>query len=396
MIKTFKVMLLPNNKQKTKLFECAGVARWAYNFALEQQQTNYKNGGKFLSDGELRKRLTQLKQTEEYSWINNYSNNITKQAIKDACTAYKNFFEDRSNFPKFKSKKKSKQSFYQDTDKIVITKTHVKLEKLTKSKKKNKQKLNWIKLAETNRIPIGKNIKYFNPRVTFDGLNWYLSIGVKIQEKKEINLNLVEGIGIDLGVKDLAIVSTGQKFKNINKSNKVKKIEKRLKRLQRKLSKKYELNKIQTEGGEVRYRKTKNIKKLDFLVLNTQRRLKNIRHDYIHQITVSLVRTKPEYVVMESLNTCGMLKNKKLSKSIQDQLFHEFKRQMEYKCAWNNIKFILADRFYPSSKTCSKCGHIKNNLSLSERIFICDECGYIIDRDLNASINLKNYGKSIA
>jgi len=395
MIKTYKVMLLPNNKQKTKLFECASVARWAYNFALEQQQTNYKNGGKFLSDSELRKRLTQLKQTEEYSWLNNYSNNITKQAIKDVCIAYKNFFEGRSKFPKFKSKKRSKQSFYQDTDKIVITETQVKLEKLTTSKKKNKQKLNWIKLAEINKIPVGENIKYSNPRVTFDGLNWWLSIGVE-KDIQQDNIQYSEGIGIDLGVKDLAVVSTGQKFKNINKSNKVKKLEKRLKRLQRKLSKKYEMNKIQTEGGEVRYRKTKNIKKLELLVLKTRRRLKNIRHNYINQITTSLARTKPEYVVMESLNTCGMLKNRKLSKAIQEQLFHEFKRQMKYKCEWNNIKFILADRFYPSSKTCSNCGHIKDNLSLSERVFICDECGCIIDRDLNASINLKNYGKSIA
>lgn len=395
MIKTYKVMLLPNNKQKTKLFECSGVARWAYNFVLEQQQINYKNGGKFLDDKTLRKRLTELKKAGEYNWLNDYSNNITKQAIKDACIAYKNFFEGRAKFPRFKSKKRSKQSFYQDTDKIVITDTHVKLEKLTTSKKKNKQKLNWVKLAETGRIPIGKDVKYSNPRVTYDGLNWYLSIGVEenIQSNTE---QYIEGIGIDLGVKDLAVVSTGQKFKNINKSSKVKKLEKRLKRLQRKLSKKYELNKIQIEGGEYRYRKTKNIKKLEFLVLKVQRRLKNIRHNYIHQITTSLVRTKPEYVVMESLNTCGMLKNRKLSKAIQEQAFHEFKRQMEYKCAWNGVKFILADRFYPSSKTCNRCGNVNDNLSLSERTFICNECGYEIDRDLNASINLKNYGKSIA
>jgi len=394
MIKTYRVMLLPNNKQRTKLFECAGVARWAYNFALEQEQINYRNNGKFLNDRDLRKKLTRFKQTEEYKWLNNYSNNITKQAIKDACVAFKNFFEGRTKFPKFKNKKRSKQSFYQDTDKILVTETHVKLEKLTTSKKKNKQKLNWIKLAETNRIPIGKNIKYTNPRIIFDGLNWWLNIGVEVNKIK--NDSYTEGIGIDLGVKDLAVVSTGQKFKNINKSTKVKKLEKRLKRLQRKLSKKYELNKIQIEGGEFRYRKTQNIKKLEFLVLKTRRGLKNTRHNYIHQITTSLVRTKPEYVVMESLNTCGMLKNRKLSKSIQEQLFHEFKRQMEYKCAWNGIKFILADRFYPSSKTCSNCGNIKDSLSLSERVFTCDECGYKIDRDLNASINLKNYGKSIA
>lgn len=394
MIKTYKVKLLPNNKQRTKLFECAGVARWAYNWALEQEKINYKNSGKFLNDKDLRKKLTQLKQTEEYSWHNNYSNNITKQAIKDACKAFKNFFEGRAKFPKFKSKKRSKQRFYQDTDKIVVTDTHVKLEKLTTSKKKNKQRLNWIKLAEKNRIPVGENIKYSNPRISFDGLNWWLSIGV---EEKEIkNDSFKDGIGIDLGVKDLAVVSTGQKIKNINKSTKVKKIEKRLKRLQRKLSKKYELNKIQTKGGEYRYRKTKNINKLEFLVLKTRRRLKNIRHNYIHQITTSLVRTKPEYVVMESLNTCGMLKNRRLSKAIQEQLFHEFKRQMEYKCAWKGIKFILADRYYPSSKICSNCGSIKDELSLSERIYKCNECGYEIDRDLNASINLRNYGKSIA
>lgn len=387
-------MLLPNNKQRTKLFECAGVARWAYNFALATQQENHKNGGKFLSDGELRKRLTELKKQKEYAWLNKYSNNITKQAIKDACQAYKNFFEGRTKFPKFKSKKRSKQSFYVDTAKIKITDTHVKLEKLTTSKKSNKQKLNWIKLSEKSRIPIGDNVKYSNPRITFDGLNWRLSIGVEEVETK--NQNYTEGIGIDLGVKDLAVVSTGQKFENINKSSKAKKLEKRLKRLQRKLSKKYELNKIQIEGGEFRYRKTNNIKKLEFLVLKTHRRLKNIRHDYIHQITTSLVKTKPEYVVMEDLNTKGILQNRRLAKAVQEQMFREFIRQMEYKCQWNSIRFILADRFYPSSKTCSRCGSIKEQLSLSERKYKCNQCGFEIDRDLNASINLKNYGKSIA
>ena len=394
MIKSIKIQLKPNNKQNTKLFECADVARWAYNFALATEQENYKNGGKFLNDGELRKRLTELKKQKEYAWLNNYSNNITKQAIKDACRAYKNFFEGRAEFPKFKSKKKSKPSFYVDTTKIKITDTHIKLEKLTISKKSNKQKLNFVKLAEKGRIPVGENIKYSNPRVTFDGVNWWLSVGVEEVETK--HQEYTDGIGIDLGVKDLAVISSGQKFKNINKSSKVKKLEKRLKRLQRKLSNKYELNKIELEGGEYRYRKTNNIKKLEFLVQKTHRRLKNIRHNYIHQITTSLVKAKPEYVVMENLNTCGMLKNRKLSKAIQEQTFHEFKRQMEYKCAWNNIKFILADRFYPSSKTCSSCGTIKDKLSLSERTFICDECGCKIDRDLNASINLKNYGKSVA
>jgi putative transposase len=394
MIKAYKVMLLPNNKQQTKLFECASVARWAYNWALEQEQINYKNGGKFLYDSVLRKRLTELKQTEEYKWLNNYSNNITKQAIKDACSAYKNFFDGRAEFPKFKSKKRNTPSFYQDTAKIIITDTHVKLEKLTTSQKTNKLTFNWVRLAEPGRIPCGENIKYFNPRITFDGLHWWLSVGVE-EDIQYNDTTYSEGIGIDLGVKDLAIISTGRGFKNINKSDKVKKLEKKLKRLQRKLSQKYELNKIQTDAGKYHYRKTNNIKKLEFLVRKTYRRLKNIRCDYIHQTTTSLVRTKPEYVVMENLNVSGMLQNRKLSKAIQEQSFHEFKRQMEYKCAWHGIPFILADRYYPSSKTCSRCGNVRDKLSLSERTFICPECGYKIDRDLNASINLKNYGESI-
>lgn len=393
MIKTYKVMLLPNNKQKKKLFQCAGVARWAYNFALAQEQENDKQGGKCLGDDPIRKRLTQLKKTKEYAWLNQYSNNITKQAIKDATTAYQNFFEGRAEFPPFKTKKRTRPSFYQDTTKIKITHTHVKLEKLTISRKKNKQKLNWIRLAERGKIPYGKHVKDTNPRVVFDGLHWFLTIGVEEGEGK--HEAYTEGMGVDLGVKNLATVSNGRTFKNINQTPKVKKLEKSIKQLQRKLSRKYEMNKIQTKGGEYRYRKTKNIKKLELLVLKKRRRLKNIRLNYTHQITATLVKAKPAYVVMEHLNTSGMLKNNKLSKAIQAQTFHEFKRQMTYKCAWRGIKFVVADRFYPSSKMCSNCGHVKEKLSLSERTYRCEACGMEMDRDLNASINLKNYAKSM-
>lgn len=183
MIKSIKVMLLPNNKQRTKLFQLAGTARWAYNWTLVKQQENYKNGGKFISDGELRKELTQLKKSEEYKWLNDYSNDITKQSVKDACLAYRRFFKHQAEFPKFKSKRKSKPSFYVDTCKIEFSENKVKLEKLTESKKQNKQKLNWIKLAEKNRIPI--NCKYYNPRVTFDGINWWISIGIDFEENTE-------------------------------------------------------------------------------------------------------------------------------------------------------------------------------------------------------------------
>lgn len=192
-------MLLPNKKQYSKLFECAGVSRFAYNWALAKEQENYKNGGKFISDSELRKEFTKLKKTEEYKWLNNYSNNITKQAIKDACNAYMNFFHKKTKFPKFKSRKKSIPKFYVDTEKIKFTKNYIKLEKLTLSKKKNKQKFNFIKLAEKSRIPVESN--YINPRVSHDGIHWFISVGIETDSATETAKR--EGTGIDLGIKSL-------------------------------------------------------------------------------------------------------------------------------------------------------------------------------------------------
>lgn len=389
MIKSIKIQLKPNNKQNTKLFECAGVARWAYNWTLARQQENYKNGGKFLSDGELRRKLTKLKQTEEYAWLNNYSNNITKQAIKDACRAYKNFFEGRAELPKFKSKKKSKPSFYVDTTKIKITDTHIKLEKLTISKKSNKQKLNFVKLAEKGRIPVGENVKYINPRVSFDGINWWISVGIEYPDNNVVPTN--EGIGIDLGVEKLATCSNGIAYKNINKTYKIKKIEKRKKRLQRKVSNKYEKGK-----EENCYKKTKNIVKLEKQLRKLNQRLTNIRHNYLHQITADIIRRKPSFITVEDLNVMGMMKNKNLAKAIQEQCFYEFYRQLKYKSEWNNIKFIVADRYFPSSKKCSCCGTYKKDLKLSDRKYVCENCSSVLDRDYNASLNLKNYGQEIA
>ena len=387
MIKSIKIMLIPNNKQKTKLIQCFGVSRFAYNWTLGKQQENYKNGGKFISDNELRKEFTKLKKTKEYEWLNQYSNNIPKQAIKDACDSYKRFFKGYSKFPRFKSKKKSRPSFYVDNIKIKFSDTHVKLEKLSNSTKKNKAKLNWVRLAEKNRIPT--DCKYINPRVTFDGVNFWISVGIEYENNLELPTN--EGIGIDLGIKDLAICSDKNIYKNINKTSKVKKIEKKRRRLQRQISRKYELNR---EGRS--YKKTSNIKKLEKELLKVNQRLTNIRHNYLHQTTTEIINRKPIFIVLESLNVVGMMKNKHLAKAIQQQCFYEFYRQIQYKCLWNNIKFIEADRFYPSSKTCSECGSVKKQLKLSEREYICEECGCVIDRDYNASVSLMKYGQSIA
>ncbi len=385
MIKTIRVMLVPNNKQKTKLFQYANTARFAYNWALGREKENYKHGGKFISDTDLRKEFTQLKKSNEYSWLNEISNNVTKQAIKDVCNAYKRFFKGYSNFPKFKSRKYSSPSFYQDNVKIQFTKTHVKVEGFATSKKKNKQQLNWIRLAEQGRIPT--DTKYINPRIKYDGLNWYITVGVEYEDSTLMPIN--EGVGIDLGIKDLAICSDGNQYQNINKIQKVKKLEKQKRRLQRSVSRSYEKNK-KVES----YCKTNNVIKKEKLLLKLHHRLTNIRQNHLHQITSEIIKRKPSFIVLEDLNVSGMMKNKHLSKAVQQQEFYEFRMQIEYKAKWNTIPVIIADRFFPSSKLCSCCGAIKKELRLSDRIYEC-KCGNRIDRDYQASLNLKRYGENI-
>ncbi len=385
MIKSIKVRLNPNNKQLTKLFQYAGCARFAYNWAISREQDNYKQGSKFLSDSELRKEFTQLKKQSEYQWLNEVSNNVTKQAIKDACNTYKKFFKGQCKYPKFKSKKHSTPSFYQDNIKIQFTDTHVKVEGFSMSKKQNKQKLNWIKLCEKGRIPT--DCKYMNPRFTYDGLYWYVSVGIEEDDNTTLPSN--EGIGIDLGIKDLAICSDRNTYKNINKTQRVKKLEKRKRRLQRSISRRYEKNK---KG--VSYCKTSNIIKREKELLKLNHRLTNIRQNYLHQTTSEIVKREPSFICIEDLNVSGMMKNKHLSKAVQQQGFREFRRQIEYKSAWNNIPVIIADRFFPSSKLCSCCGKIKKDLKLSDRIYKC-ECGNIIDRDYQAALNLKMYGENV-
>ena len=385
MIKSIKVRLNPNNKQLTKLLQYAGCARFAYNWAISREQDNYKQGSKFLSDSELRKEFTQLKKQSEYQWLNEVSNNVTKQAIKDACNTYKKFFKGQCKYPKFKSKKHSTPSFYQDNIKIQFTDTHVKVEGFSMSKKQNKQKLNWIKLCEKGRIPT--DCKYMNPRFTYDGLYWYVSVGIEEDDNTTLPSN--EGIGIDLGIKDLAICSDRNTYKNINKTQTVKKLEKRKRRLQRSISRRYEKNK----KGE-NYCKTSNIIKREKELLKLNHRLTNIRQNYLHQTTSEIVKREPSFICIEDLNVSGMMKNKHLSKAVQQQGFREFRRQIEYKSAWNNIPVIIADRFFPSSKLCSCCGKIKKDLKLSDRIYKC-ECGNIIDRDYQAALNLKMYGENV-
>lgn len=373
MILAKKVRVFPTKEQEHQLWKSAGTARYVYNWVLERQEENYENGGNFIEDGDLRKEITQLKKTE-LKWLNDVSNNVAKQAVKDACNSYKRFFKKQSGFPRFKSRKRSKPSFYNDNMKLKVKNKLVLLEKI-----------GWVKTKE--QIPM--NCKYKRPTISFDGKYWYLSVGI---ERENLTVELTdESIGIDVGIKDLAICSNGMKFKNINKTARVRKIKKRLKRLQKQISRKYENNKRKVGENSYQYIKTNNIKKLEKEIKLVYRRLNGIRGNHLHQATTKIVKTKPSKVVIETLNIKGMMKNRHLSKAIQEQCLSEFHRQIKYKCEIYGIDLIEADKWYPSSKICSECGHKKTKLSLSERTYICEECGAVIDRDFNASINLSKY-----
>lgn len=366
MIKSLKIRLKPNKFQEKQLYASANTARFVYNWTLNRQVENYKLGNKFLSDNDLRKELTKLKKLE-LSWLSEVSNNVAKQAVKDCCEAFKNFFNKKSAFPRFKSKRKTKPSFYNDNCKLKVKKNLVLIEKV-----------GWIKTSE--QLP---ETKFTNPRISFDGKYWYISVGIEY-EKHKVELT-GEIIGIDLGIKDLAIVSTGKVYKNINKSKKMKKLKKKLKRKQKQVCRKYE------KGGS--YHKTANILKLEKQIKLLHRKVLNVRTNHLHQVSSEIVKTKPSQIKIEDLNVAGMMKNSHLSRALQEQSFDKFFKFLTYKAEFLGIEIIKVYRFFPSSKTCHKCKIIKKDLKLSDRIYVCS-CGYRADRDLNAALNLRDWQSS--
>ena len=373
MIKSIKIRLSPTKEQEELMFQSVGIARFAYNWGLSKWEEMYKEGIK-PSKAKIRKEFNNsIRKNDDFKWLYNVSGQITAQAFADLEDAYKNFFDGLAQRPKFKNKKKSKKSFYVRYDAIKFSNNRVNIEKIGK-----------VKYSSNYKIP--KLDKYTNPRCHFDGKYWYLTFGFEHGES-QASLNEDLSIGIDLGISHLAIVNHLDKpIKNINKSKEVRRLKKKLKRLQRQVSRKYEMNK---KGSK--FVKTNNIIKLERQIKLVHRRLNNIRNNHIHQATSKIIKLNPYRVVMEDLNVSGMMENKHLAEKIAEQKFYEFKRQMKYKCKFNKIEFALADRWYPSSKACSCCKNIKKDLKLSDRTYICNECGLVIDRDKNASINLGNY-----
>lgn len=372
MIKAIKIRLIPTTEQEVLMKKSAGIARFAYNWGLNKWKEMYKEGLNPTKEKVKKEFNNTIKKQEEYKWLYEVSAQVTSQAFWDLGTAYNNFFKHNKKFPKFKSKKNSRQSFYVRYDAIQF-----------KDGRVNMEKIGLVKYRTNYKIPRLK--KYIDPRCHFDGKYWYLTLAFEHGEN-QVEPNQDLSIGVDLGISNLAVVSHIDKpIKNINKSSKVKKLKKKLKRLQRQVARKYRLNK----NGK-KFVKTNNIIRLEKQIKLVYRDLANIRNNHLHQTTNKIIKLKPYRVVVETLNVKGLMKNKHLAQAIQEQKLYEFIRQMEYKCEFNGIEFVKADRFFPSSKTCSNCGNIKKDLKLSDRVYKCD-CGLEVCRDKNASLNLSNY-----
>ena len=367
-----RLRLIPNKEQEKWLQNNAGVARFIYNWSLNYKIEQYKNFDISVGQKEIMREVIDMKHKPEFEWLQEYNSETVKQAVKDMLTAYKNFFQRGNNgFPKFKKRGKCKEGFYVRYDCIYsVDERHIKFPCLKTP----------IKISEPFIIEKGSIV---NPRVSFDGKYWYLSFSYEIEPLKEDLSD--EVIGIDLGIKELATCSNGVMYSNINKSKVIKNLEIRKVRLQRKISRAYEKNK---EGKK--YVKTNNIIKMEKKLKLINRRLSNIRKTYIHTVTAEIVKTKPSCIVIEDLCISNMMKNKHLSKAIQDQLLYFFRQCITYKSKAIGVDIKLASRTYPSSKKCNNCSHIKKFLSLSERTYHCDCCGFTIDRDLNASLNLRD------
>ena len=377
MLKSFKTEINPTEEQKVKIRKTIGTCRFIYNFYLAHNKELHESGKKFMSSSQFRVWLNNeyLPSHPEYSWIKEaYSKSVT-QAVNNGQTAFENFFNHKSAFPKFKKKGRSdvKMYFVRNNPKDCLCERHrIKI-----------PSLGWVRIKEKGYIPTTKDgyvIKSGHVSIKAD--RYYVSVLIEIPDHR-IASHSSEGIGIDLGLKDFAIVSNGKAYKNINKSVRLKKLEKKLIREQRSLSRKYE----NIKKGESTQKR--NIQKQRLKIQKLHHRIDNIRTDYINKIIAEIVKTKPSHITIEDLNVSGMMKNKHLSKAVASQKFYEFKTKLQAKCKEYGIELRIVDRWFPSSKICHCCKHIKKDLKLSDRIFRCD-CGYIEDRDFNAALNLRD------
>ena len=377
MLKSFKTEINPTEEQKVKIRKTIGTCRYIYNFYLAHNKELHDNGEKFKSGKSFSVWLNNeyLPQNPDKLWIKEVSSKSVKHSIENGCVAFTRFFKHQSAFPNFKKKGRSdvKMYFVKNNPKDCRCERH----------RINIPSLGWVRMKEKGYLPTTKDgyvIKSGHVSIKAD--RYYVSVLIEIPNNKIAN-NSNEGIGIDLGLKDFAIVSNSKTYKNINKSAKLKKLEKQLIREQRSLSRKYE----NLKKGESTQRA--NIQKQKLNVQKLHHKIDDIRTDYINKTIAEIVKTKPSYITIEDLNVSGMMKNRHLSKAVASQKFYEFRTKLQAKCKESGIELRVVNRWYPSSKTCHCCGTIKKDLKLSDRIFQCD-CGYTEDRDFNAALNLRD------
>jgi putative transposase len=376
LLKSFKTEINPTVEQKIKIRKTIGTCRFIYNFYLAHNKKLHEDGEKFMSSSKFRVWLNNkyLPQHPEYLWIKEAYSKAVTQSVNNGQTAFTRFFNHESAFPNFKKKGKSdvKMYFVKNNPQDCCCERHrIKI-----------PSLGWVRIKEKGYIPTTKDgyvIK--SGSVSIKAGRYYVSALVEVSDNKAVD-HFGEGIGIDLGLKDFAIVSNGKTYQNINKSARLKKLERQLIREQRCLSRKYEKLK---EGESTQ----KNIQKQKLKVQRLHHKIDNIRTDYINKSIAEIVKTKPSYITIENLNVSGMMKNSHLSKAVASQKFYEFRTKLKAKCDENGIELRVVDRWYPSSKICHCCGAIKKDLKLSDRIYRCD-CGYIEDRDFNAALNLRD------
>ena len=377
LLKSFKTEINPTPEQKIRIHKTIGTCRYVYNFYLGHNKALHDNGEKFMTGKDFSLWLNNkyIPDNPVKTWIREVYSKAVKKSIEDGCTAFTRFFKHQSDFPKFKKKGKSdvKMYFVRNNPKDCQCERH-RLKIPT---------LGWIRIKEKGYIPTTKDgYMIRSGTVSVKAGRFYVSVLVEIPDVN-IDNSSNEGIGIDLGLKDFAIISNGKTYRNINKSAGLKKLEKQLIREQRSLSRKYE----SLKKGESTQRA--NIQKQKLKVQKLHHKMDNIRTDYINKTIAEIVKTKPSYITIEDLNVKGMMKNRCLSKAVASQKFYEFRTRLKAKCDENGIELRVADRFYPSSKTCHHCGSVRKNLKLSDRIYRC-ECGYVADRDFNAALNLKD------
>ena len=377
MLKSFKTEINPTEEQKARIRRTIGTCRYVYNFYLGHNKALHDNGEKFMTGKDFSLWLNNkyIPDNPDKTWIREVYSKAVKKSIEDGCTAFTRFFKHQSDFPKFKKKGKSdvKMYFVRNNPKDCQCERH-RLKIPT---------LGWIRIKEKGYIPTTKDgYMIRSGTVSVKAGRFYVSVLVEIPDVN-IDNSSNEGIGIDLGLKDFAIISNGKTYRNINKSAGLKKLEKQLIREQRSLSRKYE----SLKKGESTQRA--NIQKQKLKVQKLHHKMDNIRTDYINKTIAEIVKTKPSYITIEDLNVKGMMKNRCLSKAVASQKFYEFRTRLKAKFDENGIELRVADRFYPSSKTCHHCGSVRKNLKLSDRIYRC-ECGYVADRDFNAALNLKD------